>query len=72
MISKKQLQSYDRYIVYYSGGKDSTATLLWLLLMGIKHSKIELWHQSVDGDPYTEHCFMDWECMEDRKRNSPL
>ena len=61
MISKKQLHSYDKYIVCYSGGKDSTAMLLWLLLMGIKREKIELWHQSVDGNPTTGQCFMDWQ-----------
>lgn len=43
------LHSYDKYIVSFSGGKDSTACFLYLLDNGIPLEKIELWHQDVDG-----------------------
>jgi 3'-phosphoadenosine 5'-phosphosulfate sulfotransferase (PAPS reductase)/FAD synthetase len=50
--------NYDRYIVAFSGGKDSVASLLRLLEMGVHWNKIELWHHEVDG---REETFMDWE-----------
>lgn len=50
---------YDKYIVAFSGGKDSMACFLHLLDLGVDKSKIELWHQDVDGRGET---FMDWEC----------
>src|ERR1700722_10908446 len=60
------LAEYDLLIVAFSGGKDSTATLLHLLdlcdAQGIPRSKIELWHQSVDGDPACADGLMDWPC----------
>lgn len=43
------LFNYDKYIVSFSGGKDSTALLLFLIDNGIDKSKIELWHQEIDG-----------------------
>ena len=43
------LNSYDHIIVYFSGGKDSLACLLYLLDSGVPKSKIELWHHDVDG-----------------------
>lgn len=46
---------YDRCIVSYSGGKDSTALVYWALERFPK-SKIELWHQDVDGGSP----LMDW------------
>ena len=49
---------YDKYIVSFSGGKDSTACFLNLLDIGIPTRKIELWHQDIDGQNET---FMDWE-----------
>lgn len=52
------LYSYDRYIVSFSGGKDSTALLLFLLDNGIPKDKIELWHQEVDG---RGRSLFDWE-----------
>lgn len=43
------LFSYDKYIVSFSGGKDSTATFLYLLDYGVPTDRIELWHQDIDG-----------------------
>lgn len=56
------LHSYDKYIVSFSGGKDSTACFLYLLDNGIPLEKIELWHQDVDGRDDT---FFDWEITPD-------
>lgn len=56
------LTQYDRYIVSFSGGKDSMACLLHLLELGVSSSKIELWHMLVDGRE-GEH-FMDWPVTE--------
>jgi 3'-phosphoadenosine 5'-phosphosulfate sulfotransferase (PAPS reductase)/FAD synthetase len=47
---------YDKYIVAFSGGKDSTACFLHLLDLGIPKEKIELWHHDVDG----EGSLFDW------------
>lgn len=54
------LTDYDTYIVAFSGGKDSAAVVLWLLDQGIDKSKIELWHQDVDGREGST--LMDWPC----------
>lgn len=54
--------TYDRYVVTFSGGKDSTACFLHLLELGIPKEKIELWHHDVDGHG---PLFMDWECTPD-------
>lgn len=54
---KIDLHSYDKYIVSFSGGKDSTACFLYLLDNNIPIDKIELWHQDIDGK---EDSFMDW------------
>ena len=59
---KYDLHSYDKYIVSFSGGKDSTETFLYLLENGIPIHKIELWHQDIDGDGDT---FIDWEVTPD-------
>lgn len=56
------LHSYDKFIVSFSGGKDSTATFLYLLDNGIPKNKIELWHQDIDGGGDT---FFDWEITPD-------
>jgi 3'-phosphoadenosine 5'-phosphosulfate sulfotransferase (PAPS reductase)/FAD synthetase len=53
------LDRYDRIMVSLSGGKDSIACVLHLIELGYRH-KIELWHQSVDGDHKTAEPFMDW------------
>src|SRR4249919_534595 len=56
------MTSYDKYIVAFSGGKDSTAIFLHLLDIGIPKHKIELWHHDIDGAGET---FMDWEITHD-------
>jgi len=48
---------YDRYIVAFSGGKDSLASVLLLLDLGVPKDRIELHHHDVDGG---ERRFMDW------------
>ena len=58
------LFGYDKYIVSFSGGKDSTALLLFLIDNGVDKSKIELWHQEIDGRGEN---FFDWEVTPDRK-----
>jgi 3'-phosphoadenosine 5'-phosphosulfate sulfotransferase (PAPS reductase)/FAD synthetase len=52
------LNSYDRIIVYFSGGKDSLACLLWVINMGVEPSRIELWHHEIDGREGSN--LMDW------------
>jgi 3'-phosphoadenosine 5'-phosphosulfate sulfotransferase (PAPS reductase)/FAD synthetase len=51
---------YDKYIVCFSGGKDSTAAFLHLLEEGVPVNKIELWHHEIDGRESGN--FMDWDC----------
>lgn len=58
-----RLDSYDYYIVAFSGGKDSLACLLWLLKAGVDKSRIELWHHDIDG--HGEKTFFDWEITPD-------
>lgn len=53
------LQSYDRFVVAFSGGKDSIASLLTLLDAGVSASRIECYHHDVDG---AGPGFMDWPC----------
>lgn len=49
-----------KYIIAFSGGKDSIAMVLYaLFVLMIPASKIELWHHDVDGDG--EQLF-DWPC----------
>lgn len=57
---KIDLHSYDKYIVAFSGGKDSLASLLNLLKRGVDRSKIELWHHDIDGREGST--LMDWTC----------
>lgn len=52
------LLDFDKYIVAFSGGKDSTAAFLHLKEQGVPMEKIELWHHDVDG---AAEVFMDWE-----------
>jgi 3'-phosphoadenosine 5'-phosphosulfate sulfotransferase (PAPS reductase)/FAD synthetase len=56
------IHSYDYYVVTFSGGKDSTATFLHLLDLGVPKEKIELWHHVIDP---ADAPFMDWEVTED-------
>jgi len=48
---------YDKIIVFFSGGKDSTACVLHLLDLGVPKEDIELWHGDIDG---AAEPFMDW------------
>lgn len=56
-------QEYERVIVAFSGGKDSTACVLELIEQGQKE-KIELWHHLIDGEPNSVN-LMDWPETED-------
>lgn len=56
------LHSYDKYLVQFSGGKDSSASFLHLLDEGVPKEKIELWHQEIDARDKT---FFDWEITPD-------
>jgi 3'-phosphoadenosine 5'-phosphosulfate sulfotransferase (PAPS reductase)/FAD synthetase len=62
------LEEYDHLVVSFSGGKDSIACALYLrelcIERGIDLDKIELWHQSVDGEPGKAERFWDWPCTE--------
>lgn len=51
------LSDYDRYVVFFSGGKDSVACVLTLLELGVPPERIELHHHLVDGETGT---LMDW------------
>lgn len=59
------LADYDRVLVMFSGGKDSTALALYMLELldaaGVPRDRLELWHQLVDGAP-EEPAYMDWPC----------
>lgn len=54
------LHSYDKYVIAFSGGKDSLAALLFLLDKGVDRSKIEIHHHSIDGHEGSN--LMDWAC----------
>jgi 3'-phosphoadenosine 5'-phosphosulfate sulfotransferase (PAPS reductase)/FAD synthetase len=57
--------SYRKIIVMFSGGKDSLACLLYLLLLGVPKEKIEIWHQCIDGAPGQGGAgLMDWPITE--------
>lgn len=52
----RDLDAYDKIIVCTSGGKDSTACVLYLLDLGVSPERVILWHQDIDGGVP----FMDW------------
>ena len=52
------LSDYERFVVFFSSGKDSVACFLWLLDQGVPLDKIELHHHLVDGNEGSE--LMDW------------
>ncbi len=54
------LLGYDRYLVMFSGGKDSVAAGLDLIEAGVPREKIELWHHDIDGREGSS--LMDWPC----------
>ena len=58
MLTKKELMSYDKILIGFSGGKDSIGCLLSILDMGIPKDKIEIWHHSIDG--HEGSTLMDW------------
>ena len=53
------LDEYDHIIVSYSGGKDSLASLLDIIEKGADRSKLEIWHQDIDGGEDDDK-LMDW------------
>ncbi len=55
--------SYDIIIVAFSGGADSLAMVLLLLLLGVPKDRIELWHHDIDGREGST--LMDWPCTRD-------
>lgn len=55
------LDKYDVFCVFTSGGKDSLAALKVLLDAGVPKDKIEMHHHLVDG---RESNLMDWDFME--------
>lgn len=66
-IRLQALESYDKILIGFSGGKDSLATLLQIIdacwILGIDPAaKVELWHHCVDGDPNVESPLFDWPC----------
>lgn len=54
--------SYDRCLVFFSGGKDSVACVLHLLEMGVPRDRIELHHHLIDGREGSD--LMDWPVTE--------
>lgn len=52
------LLKYEEIIVFFSGGKDSVACVLYLLSLGVEPSRIELHHHAVDGKEGST--LMDW------------
>lgn len=60
------LEEYDYILVGYSGGKDCTAAVLYLLELGVPKEKITLLHHCIDGkDNDNEILKMDWPCTRD-------
>jgi diphthamide synthase (EF-2-diphthine--ammonia ligase) len=53
------LTAYDRFVVFFSGGKDSIACLLHLLESGVPASRIECHHHLVDGE-HADAALMVW------------
>jgi len=60
----EEVLTYDRYVVAFSGGKDSAAALLHLLDLGVPRDRVELWHHDVDGrsadGTLPDQGLMDW------------
>lgn len=54
------LHLYDTIVLAFSGGKDCIAAFLWLREQGIDLSRLELWHQAVDGRHEHHVPFFDW------------
>ncbi|MFB8378198.1 hypothetical protein [Paenibacillus taichungensis] len=58
------LNDYDVVILNLSAGADSMGCLFELKKQGLDFSKLELWHQCVDGRGEQYHEFWDWPCTE--------
>lgn len=58
-VARPDLGGYRRFVVAFSGGKDSLAALLYLRSLGVPANAIELHHHDVDG---LGPSFMDWPC----------
>ncbi len=56
--SEPALQDYDRFVQFFSGGKDSVAAVLHLMELGVDPAKIELHHHDIDGQEGST--LMDW------------
>lgn len=56
------LEEYDLVVVLLSGGKDSIASYLKLIELGVSKDKIELWHHDIDGGHPSRR--MDWRCTQ--------
>ena len=56
---RPELETYNRFVVFFSGWKDSVACVLHLIEQGVSASKIDLHHHLVDGDS-PESALMDW------------
>lgn len=52
-----RLEEVERFLVAFSGGKDSVALVLHLLDLGVPRDRIELWHHLIDGEGPR---FFDW------------
>ena len=48
-FGQPDLESYDIFCVFFSGGKDSVAAVLHLLEQGVPKERVELHHHRVDG-----------------------
>lgn len=57
--SRDTIDNVDRFIVAFSGGKDSVAMVLMLLDLGVPNEKIHLHHHDVDGEGGN---LFDWPC----------
>jgi 3'-phosphoadenosine 5'-phosphosulfate sulfotransferase (PAPS reductase)/FAD synthetase len=60
--SSPDIESYERFVVVFSGGKDASACVLHLLELGVARDKIELHHHCVDGR--VDGGLMDWPVTE--------
>ncbi len=59
-VFEPDLNAFSRLILFFSGGKDSLASLLDILDRGVPREKIELHHHDVDGNEGSE--LFDWPC----------
>lgn len=60
-MNARTLNSYDRILVAFSGGKDSEVCVCDLKDRGVDMRKVEVHHHAIDG-AHGEESFMDWPC----------